>query len=360
MTTNDGCRGGQHRAHGKVFHLPAVTAASTHNEVCIFPRPPRAELFPPVWNSVSLIIQSKAAVREGEMARSWSVALAVSVAVLLPAGTGADLSHASAFVAPAVARLSSLGSPLSQHKLALPHTTRGRRDRLALRCMAQPGTEMKPVDPAWVSGTKTLKATEYYKPLVAGDILESTDQQRGIVVGSYVALAALFVKGCLLLPPMSAAVMVQVVLAIVIGYEFADIGSGVYHWSMDNYGSKNTPVFGTQIEAFQGHHELPWTITYRQVCNNIYKICQATAPFCVGGILFVNNPFVLLWMSTAISFINLSQVPHERSFYMRTHTHFLCGHMRCNSPIRSLTQCSFRRPRVLGLCAPFCSQLSVL
>ena len=263
------------------------------------------------------------------MARSWSVALAISVAMLLPAGTGADLSHASAFVAPAVARLSSLGSPLfSQHKLALHHTTRGRRDQLALRCMAQPGTEMKPVDPAWVSGTKTLKATEYYKPLVAGDILESTDQQRGIVVGSYVALAALFVKGCLLLPPMSAAVMVQVVLAIVIGYEFADIGSGVYHWSMDNYGSKNTPVFGTQIEAFQGHHELPWTITYRQVCNNIYKICQATAPFCVGGILFVNNPFVLLWMSTAISFINLSQVPHERSFYMRTHMHFLCGQMR--------------------------------
>ena len=294
------------------------------------------------------------------MARSWSVALAVSVAVLLPAGTGADLSHASAFVAPAVARLSSLGSPLSQHKLALPHTTRGRRDPLALRCMAQPGTETKPVDPAWVSGTKTLKATEYYKPLVAGDILESTDQQRGIVVGSYVALAALFVKGCLLLPPMSAAVMVQVVLAIVIGYEFADIGSGVYHWSMDNYGSKNTPVFGTQIEAFQGHHELPWTITYRQVCNNIYKICQATAPFCVGGILLVNNPFVLLWMSTAISFINLSQVPHERSFYMRTHTLFLCGHTRCNSPIRSLTQCSLRRPRVLGFCAPFCSQLSVL
>ena len=167
-------------------------------------------LFPPrsacLEHAFSLIIQSKAAVREGEMARPWSVALAVSVAVLLPAGTGADLSHASAFVAPAVARLSSLGSPLSQNKLALPHPTRGRRDPLALRCMAQPGTETKPVDPAWVSGTKTLKATEYYKPLVAGDILESTDQQRGIVVGSYVALAALFVKGCLLLPPMSAAV----------------------------------------------------------------------------------------------------------------------------------------------------------
>ena len=39
--------------------------------------------------------------------------------------------------------------------------------------------------------------------------------------------------------------------ALQVGYEFADLGSGVYHWSMDNYGSKNTPIFGTQIEAFQ-------------------------------------------------------------------------------------------------------------
>jgi ubiquitin-conjugating enzyme E2 variant len=36
-----------------------------------------------------------------------------------------------------------------------------------------------------------------------------------------------------------------------VGYEFADFGSGVYHWAMDNYGNKNTPIFGTQIEAFQ-------------------------------------------------------------------------------------------------------------
>ena len=27
--------------------------------------------------------------------------------------------------------------------------------------------------------------------------------------------------------------------------------SGVYHWAMDNYGGKDTPVFGEQIEAFQ-------------------------------------------------------------------------------------------------------------
>ena len=45
------------------------------------------------------------------------------------------------------------------------------------------------------------------------------------------------------------------------------------------------------------------------MCNNIYKICQSTAPVCMVGLLAVDNPLVLIWASTAISFINLSQVP---------------------------------------------------
>jgi len=35
----------------------------------------------------------------------------------------------------------------------------------------------------------------------------------------------------------------------------ADIGSGLYHFGVDNYGSKDTPIVGSQIAAFQG--ELP-------------------------------------------------------------------------------------------------------
>lgn len=161
--------------------------------------------------------------------------------------------------------------------------------------------------------TKPIKATDYFKPLVEGDILESTSSQQAIVGLAYVLLGALTTKGVLLLPDMSVSTLVGVVASVVIGYEFADMGSGVYHWAMDNYGDKNTPVFGTQIEAFQGHHELPWTITYRQFCNNIYKICQATAPFCVAGLLLVDNPYAILWMATAISFINMSQELHKWS-----------------------------------------------
>ena len=50
-------------------------------------------------------------------------------------------------------------------------------------------------------------------------------------------------------------------LAGYIGFILADLGSGIYHWGIDNYGDESTPIFGNQIEAFQGHHKWPWTKT---------------------------------------------------------------------------------------------------
>lgn len=47
---------------------------------------------------------------------------------------------------------------------------------------------------------------------------------------------------------------VQPVVSAAIGYIFADLGSGLYHWGIDNYGDASTPVFGAQINAFRGHH----------------------------------------------------------------------------------------------------------
>eukprot|EP00983_Pelagomonas_calceolata_P108155 1159425-Pelagomonas_calceolata.AAC.2 len=50
--------------------------------------------------------------------------------------------------------------------------------------------------------------------------------------------------------------------------------AGIYHWGVDNYGDGNTPVFGRQIAAFQGHHQKPWTIVQREFCNNLYQVGQ--------------------------------------------------------------------------------------
>ncbi|KAL5972684.1 Fatty acid desaturase 4, chloroplastic [Asimina triloba] len=61
----------------------------------------------------------------------------------------------------------------------------------------------------------------------------------------------------------------------VLGYLLADLGTGVYHWGIDNYGDASTPIFGSQIEAFQGHHKWPWTITRRQFANNLHALARA-------------------------------------------------------------------------------------
>lgn len=58
----------------------------------------------------------------------------------------------------------------------------------------------------------------------------------------------------------------------------ADFLTGVYHWSVDNYGDGSTPIVGSQIAAFQGHHQKPWTITEREFCNNVYKVRSPLLP----------------------------------------------------------------------------------
>lgn len=71
--------------------------------------------------------------------------------------------------------------------------------------------------------------------------------------------------------------VIEPTLAALLGYLFADLGSGFYHFAVDNYGSLSTPIFGSQIEAFQGHHRRPSIITRRQVANNLHALARAIA-----------------------------------------------------------------------------------
>jgi len=141
--------------------------------------------------------------------------------------------------------------------------------------------------PAPVAG-KARPATSYFKPLQAGDVLESTTQHQ-LICGAAAALSfALLAKAAVAASavPLTGAALARYALAAAVGYEFADFGSGVYHWAMDNYGNARSPVFGNQIEAFQGHHERPWTITHRQSCNNLHQSCIATMPPLAGAAFF--------------------------------------------------------------------------
>lgn len=78
----------------------------------------------------------------------------------------------------------------------------------------------------------------------------------------------------------------EVAVAVALAYWLSDLGTGVFHWSVDNYGSKATPVVGGVIDSFQGHHKWPWTITKRGFANNVHKVCKAPALVAVP-LLFV-------------------------------------------------------------------------
>ncbi|KAI3466236.1 hypothetical protein Pfo_022899 [Paulownia fortunei] len=98
--------------------------------------------------------------------------------------------------------------------------------------------------------------------------------------------------------------------AALIGYVAADLGTGIYHWAIDNYGSAETPVFGSQIEAFQGHHEQPWAITKRQLANNLY----ISAALVTAAVLPINilssDPVLLGFVGVFAGCIMFSQQFH--------------------------------------------------
>lgn len=95
-----------------------------------------------------------------------------------------------------------------------------------------------------------------------------------------------------------------------LGYVLADLGTGVYHWAIDNYGDASTPVFGSQIEAFQGHHKWPWTITRRQFANNLHALARATMFVVIPLDLAIADPVVHAFVGVCAGCIMFSQQFH--------------------------------------------------
>lgn len=95
-----------------------------------------------------------------------------------------------------------------------------------------------------------------------------------VAVGSVSVVAALTNSA---VATLDSGAVVEPALAALLGYVLADLGTGFYHFAIDNYGGPSTPVFGSQIEAFQGHHRRPSTITRRQPANNLHALARAVA-----------------------------------------------------------------------------------
>lgn len=109
-------------------------------------------------------------------------------------------------------------------------------------------------------------------------------------------------------------------IAVVIGsIILGDFSTGVFHWSVDNYGSIKTPIFGSVCVAFQGHHESPWTITFRSFANNVYKICYGTIPALTILSVFTNiDPLTRTFFSLYINWWLISQELHKYSHMRKT------------------------------------------
>ncbi|KAI3855773.1 hypothetical protein MKX03_033453 [Papaver bracteatum] len=125
------------------------------------------------------------------------------------------------------------------------------------------------------------------KPMLDDPDLQSTWTHRAWVASGSISIIISLLKSANSVavdPNLS----LEPVFAGLIGYLLADLGSGVYHWAIDNYGDATTPLVGAQIEAFQGHHRFPWTITRREFANNLHALARVIT-FTVLPIGLVSN-----------------------------------------------------------------------
>lgn len=66
--------------------------------------------------------------------------------------------------------------------------------------------------------------------------------------------------------------------AALVAYVTADLATGIYHWAMDNYGTPETPIFGSQVVGFQRHHHQPWVISTQTIAYNCYIPAVGSSP----------------------------------------------------------------------------------
>ena len=87
---------------------------------------------------------------------------------------------------------------------------------------------------------------------IAGDSTVETPSQRAVLILHFVLAAVNLAMAASAYPIVSLLDVVKAMAVFALSVVLGDFGTGVFHWSVDNYGSINTPVFGTVCAAFQG------------------------------------------------------------------------------------------------------------
>lgn len=154
---------------------------------------------------------------------------------------------------------------------------------------------------------------------VEGDSLETKPYQQAIVSITFIAHTFFFINSFIQMLSINnnniLITCIQSIIMIISSWIIADFGSGVLHWSVDNYGNGKTPIMGSIIAAFQGHHTAPWTITQRGFCNNVYKLCIpfGILPMIIINYIFNSSPYITFFMTFFCIFEILSQEFHKWS-----------------------------------------------
>jgi hypothetical protein len=177
--------------------------------------------------------------------------------------------------------------------------------------------------------------------VVEGDDLETKPYQVAMVLGTFLGLGGFATTSFIELVAQNNGdvplTVVQSLLVVFSSWMIADFGSGFLHWSVDNYGNGRTPVMGSIIAAFQGHHSAPWTITQRGFCNNVHKLCIPFGVVPMTAISALTGPATTLFFTTFCAMEILSQEFHKWS-------HMTKG--ECPFWVNALQDASLSIPRV--------------
>ncbi|GMI32977.1 hypothetical protein TrCOL_g2970 [Triparma columacea] len=151
---------------------------------------------------------------------------------------------------------------------------------------------------------------------VEGDELTAAPYMKAMVLFSFASHLTVALTGAssLLFSYGPLLGLLSTMLITAVTWAAADLGSGIFHWSVDNYGNGRTPVLGNIIAAFQGHHTAPWTIVEREFCNNVHKLCIPFGPILPLSTLILHAPPGVQLASSVFCFLEvMSQELHKFS-----------------------------------------------
>jgi ubiquitin-conjugating enzyme E2 variant len=210
--------------------------------------------------------------------------------------------------AAARARAAQLGasSPPNSAACAPPSS----RDAVAALAPATPAEASRPLGPAVLPPDEARH-------------LVSTPAQRS-VFAAWAALEAALLASAFASPGVAAAAVAApaaalgIFLALVTAaWLAADLIVGLFHFFVDNYGSASTPVLGSVIDAFQGHHTQPWLITRGQFCTVVEGPCMTQLPLQLAA-LACAGPAGRVFMASYAFWSVTAQLAHAWSHERRS------------------------------------------